>query len=293
MGDLVEDVVDRTDEVVRRTPVGPDDHEVVQKLVPKLDAASDRVVPGDDPILRLAEANGAVVLVGFSLGEQPVGELARLAGRVELERHVAVPVDPDPPERVLDLGDRLRDLTARIRVLDPEQALTALLPSEQPVEQERPNTSDVEEAGWARSHTDADACHLSIVGRRWNSARTCLPAGESTRRSTGSRRSAATACRCSLRARACGGRRITNRRRSSGSEHAGPRRASAASSAMRSTSAISPPRTTRSTRSRFRRCAARSMRRPRSAPTPSSSTSDHISEPGSSSGSSGLAQRWR
>ena len=236
VGDLVEDVVDRTDEVVGGAPVGPDDHEVVQELVPKLDAAADRVVPRDDPILRLAEANRAVVLVGLSLGEQPVGELARLVGRVELERHVAVPVDPDPPKRVLDLLDRLGDLTARVRVLDPQQALTPLLTGEQPVEEERSDPSDVEEAGRARSHADADACHLSIVGRRWNSARTCRPAGESTRRSTGSRRSAATACRCSRRARACGGRRITSRRRSSGSRNAGPRRGSAASSVTRSTS---------------------------------------------------------
>ena len=31
--------------------------------------------------------------------------------------------------------------------------------------------------GRARSHADADARHLSIVGRLWNSARTCPPAG--------------------------------------------------------------------------------------------------------------------
>ena len=162
----------------------------------------------------------------------------------------AVPVDPEPAQRVLDLLDRLGDLAARVGVLDPQQALAALLAREQPVEEEGADTADVEEAGRARGHADADARHLSIVGRRWNSARTCPPAGASTRRSTGSRRSAATACRCSRRARACGGRRSTSRRRSSASRHDGPRRGSAASSATRSTSATSRRRTTRSTRSR-------------------------------------------
>ena len=78
---------------------------------------------------------------------------------------------------------------------------------EEPVEEERAHASDVEEACRARCHADADGHDRSIVGTRWNSARTSRLRAESTPRSTASRRSAATACRCSRRARACGARR--------------------------------------------------------------------------------------
>ena len=77
----------------------------------------------------------------------------------------AVPVDPEPAQRLLDLVDRLGDLAARVGVLDPQAALAALLAREQPVEEERANAADVEEAGRARSHADADG-HRAYRRRR-------------------------------------------------------------------------------------------------------------------------------
>ena len=62
---------------------------------------------------------------------------------------------PSQRERALDLLDRLRDLAARVGVLDPEQALAAAPAGEEPVEEERAHAADVEEAGRARSHADA------------------------------------------------------------------------------------------------------------------------------------------
>ena len=171
-----------------------------------------------------------------------------------------------------------------VGVLDPQAALAAELAGEQPVEEEGAHAADVEEAGRARSHANADAHRAPIVRTGCSSARTCPPRAASTRRSTGSRRSGATACRCSRRARGCGSRRRTSRSRSSASRHGGPKRASAASSATRSTSATSPRPTRRSTRSRSRRCARRSTRRSRSRPTPSSSTSARTSAPASAAG---------
>ena len=73
----------------------------------------------------------------------------------------AVPVEPEPAQRVLDLLDRLRDLAARVGVLDAEPELAAVVAREEPVEEERAHAADVEEAGRARSHADADA---DIVG---------------------------------------------------------------------------------------------------------------------------------
>ena len=158
------DVVDRRDEVVGRPPVGAHDHGVRQQLVPELDAPADRVVPRDGPFLRLAEPDRSVVLVRLVLGDEPLGELARLVGGVELEAHLAVPVDPEPDQRLLDLVDRLGDLAARVGVLDPQQDLAAVLAGVEPVEEEGPNASDMEEPGRARGHADADARHVSIVG---------------------------------------------------------------------------------------------------------------------------------
>ena len=95
-------------------------------------------------------------LFGFLLGV-----LARRLHPVELEHHRPVPVDPEPAERLLDLLDRLRDLTARVGVLDAQQALAAVLARKQPVEQERADPTDVQEARRTRRHTYANS-HRSV-----------------------------------------------------------------------------------------------------------------------------------
>ena len=85
-------------------------------------------------------------------------------GAVELEARLSVPLDPEPAQRPLDLPDRLGDLATRVGVLDPQQALATAAPGEEPVEQEGAHPSDVEEAGRARCHADADAHQAGIVG---------------------------------------------------------------------------------------------------------------------------------
>jgi hypothetical protein len=70
--------------------------------------------------------NRAVVLVRAAVGHEACRELAAAVHRVELVRELAVPVDAEPRQRLLDLLDRLHHLTARVGVLDPEQALAAL-----------------------------------------------------------------------------------------------------------------------------------------------------------------------
>ena len=80
---------------------------------------------------------------------------------VELERRLAVPLDAEPAQRALDLLDRLVDLAARVRVLDPQQALAAASAREEPVEEERADAADVEEAGGRRGHADADG-HAAV-----------------------------------------------------------------------------------------------------------------------------------
>src|SRR5262249_62210895 len=110
--------------------VRPDEHEVLELLVRKLDVAADGVVPRRDALVRHAEADRTLVLVRLSLLDQPARELRAVLQAVELQRDVAVPVEPEPAQRILDLLRRLRHLAARGRVLDPQLELPALLARE-------------------------------------------------------------------------------------------------------------------------------------------------------------------
>jgi hypothetical protein len=98
----------------------------------------------------------------MALGEKLPGGRLMARARVELELDLAVPVEPEPPERPLDLFDRLLDLAARVRVLDPKEKLAALVAREEPVEERRADAADVEESGRAGCETSADG-HPVIV----------------------------------------------------------------------------------------------------------------------------------
>ena len=163
MRDPVEHVLDRRGEVVGRATVGADDHEVGEVLVLELDPAANGILPADDALVRHPEADRALVEIGLVFLDEPLRVGAHLVHPVHLERDRAVPVDPEPPERLLDLLGGVGDLAARVGVLDPEAALAALLARVEPVEEERSDTADVQEAGRARGHADANA-HLGIVG---------------------------------------------------------------------------------------------------------------------------------
>ena len=80
--------------------------------------------------------------------------LAAALHPVELERDLAVPVEAEPAKRLLDLLGRLGDLAARVGVLDPQAELAAFVAREEPVEERRVDSSDVQEAGRARGEAD-------------------------------------------------------------------------------------------------------------------------------------------
>ena len=155
--DPVHPVVDRVREVVGRTAVGADDHHVLELLGGKLDAALDGVLPRDDPLVGHADPGRAVILVGLVLGDESLGLGAAALCAVELEACLSVPLDPEPPERPLDLLRRLRHLARRVRVLDAEKALAAAAAREQPVEKEGADAADVEEPRGRGGHADANA----------------------------------------------------------------------------------------------------------------------------------------
>src|SRR4029077_4236330 len=139
---------------------------------------------GGDTLVRHAEADRALVLIGLALVDEPACDLGAVIEAVELKRDVPVPVEPEPAKRPLDLLRRLVDLAARIRVLDAKTELAAIVTGEEPVEERGPDVPDVQEAGWARGHADADGHAVRLL-------RCCLEPivreGSRRRSATGSR----------------------------------------------------------------------------------------------------------
>ncbi len=76
-----------------------------------------------------------------------------------------VPVDPQPAKTVQNGLQRLLDIPPLVRVVDPQQELTAVVPGEQPVEEGRADAADVQIAGRAGSETGAN--HGGGVSGEW------------------------------------------------------------------------------------------------------------------------------
>ena len=161
--DGVPHILHRRCEVVGRPPVGANEHDVLELVVRELDAAAHGVVPGRDTLVRHAEPDRAFILVGLALVDQAPRDLGAVLQPVELEGDVAVPVEPEPAQGILDLLSRLLHLAVRVRVLDPEPELPALVAREQPVEERSPDVPDVQEAGRARSHADANGHTVRLL----------------------------------------------------------------------------------------------------------------------------------
>ncbi len=66
-----------------------------------------------------------------------------------------VPVDTDPAEPVEDAFDGVLDVPLLIGVVNPEQKLAAVMSGEQPVEEGRSNSANVQEARRTRCESGA------------------------------------------------------------------------------------------------------------------------------------------
>ena len=162
--DPVPHVLHRRGEVVGRAPVRAKQDEILELLVRELDPPLHHVVPAGHALVRHPEPDRALVLVRLALGDELPRRLAAVVEAVELVGRWAVPVEPEPGERLERVVDGALHLAARVRVLDPDQELAALVAREEPVEERGANAADVERAGRARRHADADG-HAGIVDR--------------------------------------------------------------------------------------------------------------------------------
>jgi len=162
MRNPVEPVLHGRGEVVGRAPVGPHGDQIFELLARNLDVPADEVLPGRRALVGHPDPDRALVLIGRPLGDEPLRLLLAPLHALELVRDVAVPVEPEPAKGFHDLLGRLCDLAARVRVLDPQAELAALVPGVQPVEERCVNASDVQEAGGAGREAD-DRWHAAMV----------------------------------------------------------------------------------------------------------------------------------
>src|SRR5205823_3853829 len=109
-----------------------------------------------DTLVRHAEADRTFVFISLALVHEAAGYVGAVPQPVELERDLAVPIQAEPAQRVLNLLGRLLDFAIGVGVLDSQAKLPALVPGEQPIEERSPHVPDVQEAGRARSHADAN-----------------------------------------------------------------------------------------------------------------------------------------
>ena len=86
------------------------------------------------------------------------------APSVELERDLAVPLEPQPPQETLDLLRRFGHLAAGVRVLDPQEELAPLVAGEEPVEERRADVTDMQEPRRARRHADTNGHGSRLCG---------------------------------------------------------------------------------------------------------------------------------
>ena len=180
VGDAGVVVVDDDREVVDGRGVGAGDDEVVLERVLELGLAAHDVDDGRMALVGDAQADGAGALVlaaeaavavrllvradlvrpggrpvRMAAGEQLLDDLAVARGALRLEDRLAVPVDPEPLERLEDLRDVLRRGALAVGVLDPQHQLAPLAAGEQPVVEGGAGAADVEGAGGRRGEADA------------------------------------------------------------------------------------------------------------------------------------------
>ena len=288
--DPVQPVLDRRREVVGRPAVGADDHQVLELRVRELDPALDGVVPADHALLRHPDPDRAVVLVRLTLADEPRPPRRQRSAPSSWNR--VSPSHSIPSQRsersicstasstsrlVSVFSIRSRHSPPRPRAKSQLKRNVRTPPmwrnrsGSGPCGRERSSGARYvgaddrsrDRSSTPRSERRIADRHRASVG--CSSAPTCrLPAASGTP-STAARRSAATRSRSSPRARACGGRRTTHRRRSRASGSGEPKRESRASSVTRSISSTSPRPTARSARSRRPRCVPPWRLRTRSA----------------------------
>ena len=78
--------------------------------------------------------------------EHPVRDLGMSGPELRLIIFVPVPIEAEPRHSVEDCVDRFLGRAGLVGILDPQEELAAVVAREEPVEERRPRSPDVEEA---------------------------------------------------------------------------------------------------------------------------------------------------
>ncbi len=132
-----------------------------------LDRPEHEVVPRRHALVGHAEADSAVVHERSAFLDEAMRLRLAALEPVELERHFAVPLEPQPAQRALDLLGGLGHLAAGVGVLDPQQELAAIVAREEPVEERRADVAHVQKSrrAWRHAHADGIGHGSRLCGR--------------------------------------------------------------------------------------------------------------------------------
>ena len=107
---------------------------------------------------------GAEALVGVAGGQETVGRLDVVNGKLGLEVGPFVPVDAEPLQTVDDAVDRCLGGALLVGVFDAQDQLALVFFGEQPVEQGRPGPADVQVTGGTGWEANAYLLHAALLG---------------------------------------------------------------------------------------------------------------------------------
>ncbi len=149
------DIVDDHDEVVDERAVGASDDEILELFVVEADVTDKLVVNHRRAGLGDAEPPRAVPFVRGAGAKERFRRLQVSLVTLRLAWPL-VPVQPEPAKRGDNLLDRLVGRPLAVRVFDAQHEGAAGVPREQPVEQSRACSPDVEVPGRTRRKPDSN-----------------------------------------------------------------------------------------------------------------------------------------
>ncbi len=187
-------IIHRIGDQKRRRAVATPNHEILDALMRELDVTSDQVLDHRDAIVWRSKTNdnswpinditvtrpavipsgqarvfshlrrllaSEIAEVGLALGDQPLNGSDMILSTIRLEQRPNVPVDSKPLQRLDNGVDKLLLLQRSVGVFDSQHHLATAVAGEQPVEQCRAGTANMQITGRGRSETHARSSHVS------------------------------------------------------------------------------------------------------------------------------------
>ena len=86
-------------------------------------------------------------MIGVALGQQLLSDIGMAVAALELGNGVAVPIQSQPFHAAEDGVNRLIGRAFAVRILDPQQKLSAMMFGIEPIEEGRPGAANMQKSG--------------------------------------------------------------------------------------------------------------------------------------------------